>query len=106
MCQKFHGAAFSTFGEVRLENLHWLCGYQNLQSYQAENGTIRQFCNICGSSLTFCSSYNRKDGSIEIAISTLDNANDLMPDAHIYTYSKVAWLAIADDLPKYKGYRV
>ncbi|MBT3308692.1 MAG: hypothetical protein HOL04_07360 [Gammaproteobacteria bacterium] len=36
MCQRFHGAAFSTFGEVKLENLEWLSGYEQLKEFQAE----------------------------------------------------------------------
>lgn len=105
MCQKFHGAAFSTFGEVSLQNLHWVNGKQNLKSYTATNNTIRQFCNTCGSSLLFCSPHNQKSGTIELAISTLDDARDLKPDAHIYTSSKAAWITVNDDLPKFKRYR-
>jgi len=105
MCQKFHGAAFSTFGEVKLDNLHWISGQKNLKSYKASNNTIRQFCNTCGSSLLFCSSYNQKAGTIELAISTLDNAVDLKPDAHIYTNSKACWFKIEDQLPQYKEFR-
>ncbi len=105
MCQKFHGAAFSTFGEVKLENLHWTTGQQNLKSYTAPNRTIRQFCSTCGSSLLFCSSYNLTSGTIELAISTLDDAKDLKPDAHIYTSSKAPWMTIEDGLPQYKEFR-
>ncbi|MFT5164639.1 MAG: hypothetical protein ACI9FJ_003246 [Alteromonadaceae bacterium] len=108
MCQKFHGAAFSTFAEVELKHLHWLSGEQNLKSYRAENNTLRQFCQTCGSSLLFSSKYNVAAGTIELAIATLDQTDDqpeLKPDAHIYTDSKVPWLSIDDDLPKHKAYR-
>jgi hypothetical protein len=105
MCQKFHGAAFSTFGEVRLENLHWISGQEKLKSFTASNKSIRQFCNNCGSSLLFCSIYNQQSGTIELAISTLDDAKDLKPDAHIYTSSKVTWITVNDDLPQFKQYR-
>jgi hypothetical protein len=105
MCQKFHGAAFSTFGETKLENIYWLRGYENLKAFHAPNGTIRQFCNTCGSSLLFPSSSNQESGTIEVALSSLDNASDLIPDAHLYTNYKVPWLDIEDNLPKYKEYR-
>ncbi len=105
MCQKFHGAAFSTFAEVALVDLHWITGEANLKSYQAANGTVRQFCNTCGSSLLFSSKYNVTAGTIELAISTLDQGEALTPDAHIYTESKASWLELSDDLPKYHGYR-
>ncbi|MFT4929540.1 MAG: hypothetical protein ACI8WB_005674 [Phenylobacterium sp.] len=109
MCQKFHGAAFSTFGEVELTQLRWICGEDKLKSYQADNDTIRQFCSNCGSSMLFSSKYNRAEGTIELAISTLDSTldtgADLNPDAHIYLESKAPWLDLADDLPKFQAYR-
>lgn len=105
MCQKFHGAAFSTFGEVKLENLHWISGQNELKSYRADNNSIRKFCNTCGASMMFISVFNEKSGTVEISIATLDRGEPLIPDAHIYTRSKVPWLTLSDDLPKYKAFR-
>jgi hypothetical protein len=109
MCRKFHGAAFSTFGEVRLENLCWISGAEHLHSYVAPNRTVRQFCDICGSSMVFISPYNEELGTVEIALATLDDSGaglaDLTPDAHIYTRTKVPWLDIDDGLPRYLEYR-
>ena len=99
MCQKFHGAAFSTYGAVRREKLIWLKGKDKVKSYIAGNGTTRQFCQNCGSSLVFVSAGELE--WVEIALATLDNPPAFKPDAHIYTQSKVNWLSIDDDLPKY-----
>ena len=44
MCRKFHGAAFATFGEVKVEQFHWLSGESQLESYRATNGTGLQIC--------------------------------------------------------------
>lgn len=106
MCQKFHGAAFSTFAEVALADLNWLSGHELITSYQAKNDTTRQFCRECGSSLTFSSKYNRKDKTLEIAIAALDALpNKLDVNAHIFTESKVKWLNLNDDIPKYLRFR-
>jgi hypothetical protein len=99
MCRKFHGAAFATFGSVVDTDFHWLAGENLLQTYVADNGTKRKFCSQCGSSLVFESSEN--NGLIEFALASLDVAPSLSPDAHIYTDTKVDWLTIDDDLPKY-----
>ena len=99
MCRKFHGAAFSTYGSVLRENLVWLNGENYLKSYVASNGSTRKFCQNCGSSLVFISAGDEE--RVELALATLDNPPDLRPDAHIYTESKVSWLSINDDLPKY-----
>ena len=103
MCRKFHGAAFSTFGEVRLSSFRWLNGTELLSTYIAKNGTVRQFCSICGSSLTFKSA--RHIDSIEVAIAALDTKLDIQPDAHIHVASKVSWLNLNDDLPAHIGDR-
>jgi hypothetical protein len=108
MCQKFHGAAFSTFVEVKRHQLTWLSGEKLLTAYQADNETVRQFCQCCGSSLTFESKYNREYNTLELALAVFDyfsHQENIQPDAHIYMASKVNWITINDDLPKYINYR-
>ncbi len=106
MCQKFHGAAFSTFAEVKLSNIFWLKGQGQLASYTAGNGTVRQFCKNCGSSLTFESSYNRKDKTIEVALAAFDNLTaSIKVNAHIYLSSQASWLKFTDSLPKFLHFR-
>ncbi|NMP30103.1 GFA family protein [Thalassotalea sp. M1531] len=105
MCRKFHGAAFSTFGEVKREHLQWISGVELLSHFHARNDTTRSFCRHCGSSLLFESKFNREAATVEIALAAFDDIDDVNPDAHIYTESKVSWIALSDNLPKYKGYR-
>jgi len=100
MCQKFHGAAFSTFAEVKIDKFHWLKGKELLVDYVASNGTVRQFCRVCGSSMTFKSAHSTEN-YIEIALGTLDSNLDLQPDAHIHVDSKAKWINICDDLPQF-----
>ncbi len=104
MCRKFHGAAFSTFGSVRLDALTWVAGEEKLKCYVADNASQRYFCDNCGSSMAFCSE-QQKGHSLELALSTLDGDVDLVPDAHIYTDYKANWFSVEDDLPKYREYR-
>lgn len=104
MCRKFHGAAFSTFAEARVENFHWLQGEQHLKTYHAPNGTERQFCRHCGSSLIFKPA-NDKGELVEFSLATLDSEITLKPDAHIFTDNAVSWLEINDPLPKYPAAR-
>lgn len=68
-CRKFHGAAFSTFGETKM--LRWEDGSDvMLTTYvHPENGSKRQFCKECGSSMTFQGKASEK---VEIALATLD----------------------------------
>ena len=104
-CRKFHGAAFSTFVEVPTDNFQWLCGEEFVKQFVADNGSIRQFCSHCGSSLTFTAKHS-KEKSIEVALALFDTSPPLQPDAHIFMRSKVPWIDIADKLPCYTANRI
>jgi len=105
MCRKFHGSGFSTLGEADTKYFRWLEGEDQLKKYVASNGSVRQFCRNCGSSMTFAVSEEMSD-LIEFSLGTLDSDLDVLPDAHIYTGSKANWVKICDDLPKYKEGRI
>lgn len=104
MCRKFHGAAYSTFGEAKSEHFHWLKGKELLKEYTAENGSVRQFCSKCGSSMTFSDNKDSSD-SVEFTLGTLDSEITHRPDAHIYVESKPSWSSINDHLPLFKQSR-
>lgn len=99
MCQKFHGAAFSSYASTPRHNFRWLSGESELSVFKAENGTKRKFCQHCGSSLIFESAVD--NGLTEFALASLDTCLSLTPDAHIYTGTKVDWIEINDELPKH-----
>jgi len=101
MCRKFHGAAFATFAEARVENFRWLRGEQELQSFIADNGTTRRFCKNCGSSMTF-SPANDSGQCIEFSLGTLDTPLEKKPDAHIFVDYKASWCDLNDQLPKFR----
>ncbi len=104
MCRKFHGSAFATYGEAWRENFRWIEGEDQLSSYRANNGTVRQFCRNCGSSLTFAP--KNDDGKlVEFAMGTLDSEIEQRPDVHIFTDYRAGWYDISDSLPRYKDDR-
>ena len=70
MCRKFHGAAFATYGESKQSDFQWIKGESYLKSYRADNGTTRQFCKTCGSSLTFASD-NYDENVVEFSMAVL-----------------------------------
>lgn len=105
MCRKFHGAAFSTLGEADVKDFRWVKGEDQLKDYLANNGSVRQFCQNCGSSMTFAASKDTNN-LIEFSLGTLDSDLDVPPDAHVYTGSKANWVDICDDLPQHKKGRI
>ena len=104
MCRKFHGAAFATYGEATKTNFKWLEGAHLLKAFKAPNGTVRQFCENCGSSMTFQAATGIDD-VVEFSLGTLDSYLDAKPDVHIYTESKASWYDISDALPQFKAGR-
>lgn len=100
MCRKFHGAAFSTFASAK--RFRWLAGEELLSLYTASNGSQRQFCRQCGSSLTF-----RAAGAeaFEFALAALDTPISERPDAHLWVDNRANWHTITDDLPQLSGGR-
>lgn len=104
MCRKFHGAAFATLGEAKVENFRWTQGEALLTHYKASNGTVRGFCKECGSSMTFAASEDAGE-LVEFSLGTLNCEIDLRPDAHIYVGSKANWFEVNDDLPQYEERR-
>lgn len=107
-CRKFHGAAFSSFAEAHIENFQWLSGEPLLKAFVAPNGSTRQFCKACGSSLTFQARLSKE--LIEFSLATLDDLprsteTSLQPDAHIFIDSKVIWYTPDDQLPKWPKHR-
>lgn len=104
MCRKFHGAAFATYGEAKVENFHWLNGQELLQTFKADNGTSRQFCRVCGSSMTFQSAGDVHD-IVEFSMATLESHTSHRADVHVYTEHKASWFDISDNLSQFKNAR-
>lgn len=99
MCRKFHGAAFGTLVEV--EGLRWLSGELMLKDYVGNNGTVRKFCNHCGTSLAFLAR-GASNSELELAIATFDDEIQVKIDAHIYTDYKASWFDLPGDIPHHK----
>ncbi|WP_221932902.1 GFA family protein [Thalassotalea sp. PS06] len=98
----------STFVPAAMVDLCWLKGEPQRTTFTAENGSKRQFCKTCGSSLT-CQSAS-SDDSLEIALAILDSSHSFedkhpQPDAHVHISSKVEWFEINDSLPQYRNVR-
>ncbi|MGB1090483.1 MAG: GFA family protein [Oceanobacter sp.] len=100
MCRKFHGAAFSTYGEAKKSNFNWLFGEELIKEYLGVNGTKRLFCSNCGSSLIFIPSDDNGQ-NIEFSLGTLDSDIHQEPDAHIYTNHGASWYKVTDGLPEF-----
>ena len=104
-CQKDTGSAHAANLFSQSAKLVWLSGANAVTSFTLP-GTRhnKSFCKLCGSSLTF-SPANNPEGTVEIALGTLDSDIPHQPDAHIFLNFKANWDVVNDDLSKYTAGR-
>ena len=62
---------------------------------------VRQLCAACGTALTFRET--ARPGSIDVTVGSMDHPDAIVPAAHIWTASQLAWLRLGDDLPRHAG---
>ena len=96
-CRKHSGAVFVTHIGLPVEDFIWL--QEEPTYWNSSKALDRGFCANCGSST--CIRYLDDPSIIVIPVGTLDDAEKIRPDRHIMTESKVSWLKIDDELPRY-----
>src|SRR4026209_1167839 len=99
MCRKATGAAFGTYATVKTEALKIVSGAELIMRYRSSPGVERTFCARCGSPLPYVS--EKKPGTVEIALGTLDDDPDIHVPHHIFVASMAPWVEITDGLPQY-----
>ncbi len=62
---------------------------------------VRQLCAACGTALTFRET--ARPGSVDVTVGSMDHPDAIVPAAHIWTASQLAWLRLGDDLPRHAG---
>ncbi len=91
MCQKQHGAAFATYGNLPKADLVYVAGADLLASYNSSANIERKFCKECGSSLEWCGSAEHPNWT-SITLSTLDTPLNPETITQIFTETKACWL--------------
>lgn len=99
MCRKAHGAAFATYGHVKMEGFVLVSGENDVGSYQSSPEVTRTFCKKCGSTLQFI--VRDRPQVFGLALGTLDDDPGVQPSRHIFVESKAPWFEITDDLPQH-----
>lgn len=101
MCQKQHGAAFSTYADFAPDSFSWVQGAALVKVYEVPSGGGWCFCSNCGSTLA-----GTDKGVISsVTLGTVEGDPGIRPECHIYVGSKANWDIIQDDLPQYRERR-
>src|SRR5882724_8809308 len=62
---------------------------------------VRQGAAACGTALTFRETARPR--SVDVTVGSMDEPDAIVPAAHIWTASQLAWLHLGDDLPRHAG---
>ena len=96
-CRRTSGAPFVTWAGFDSDKFHFTQGQP--ASYASSQNVRRGFCSQCGTALT----YQRLDlpNSIDVTLGSMDDPEQLKPEDHTWTESRVSWVVFDDDLPTY-----
>lgn len=103
VCQRVSGAPAVAFATVKLRDFVVEAGHEALGRYASTSFGERQFCRLCGSSLTIHVDFQPDE--IDLTIASLDAPGGVAPTFHIFTDEAVAWAPIDDGLPRFGGFR-
>lgn len=101
ICRRTSAAAFVSWITVPSDGFRILAG-EPATFRSSEVGT-RTFCPRCGTPLTFQSAQSLDE--LDITLCSLDDPDAIRPRDHTWIRSKVAWLDLDDQLPKFSEQR-
>lgn len=96
-CRRASGAPLVTWAGFGSDKFKFTQGRP--ATYSSSENVVRTFCDHCGTALT----YQRIDlpESIDVTLGSLDNPEQLTPQDHTWTESRISWIRLSDDLPAY-----
>jgi hypothetical protein len=96
-CRKFSGTAYAAWGLVQAAQLELAASNGDVTKYDSGGG-LRVFCTTCGSPLWYEPAALPQFRGIPLGI--VEGADVPAPVMHVWTQSKVPWVALTDDLPQ------
>ncbi|HEV7716211.1 MAG TPA: GFA family protein [Steroidobacteraceae bacterium] len=97
-CRRASGAHAVAWATVRQNQFRFIAGTP--QRYASSPPVQRTFCGTCGTPLTY---WHRDDvDTIDITVSSLDDANAFAPASHTWMIDAPAWDRPHDDLSQFR----
>lgn len=103
-CQRETGSAFAVNAVIERDAIVVESGELAVTTWPTESGRPHDIhrCVSCGSVLW--SDYGRRQTMVFLRVGTLDAPGQLPPDVHIFTRSKLPWVALPPDRPAYEAF--
>lgn len=70
------------------------------RTLESSKGVYRHFCDTCGTPMAFEAEHYK--GGMHLYAATLVHPENFKPEFHVNYKSKLPWLQMTDDLPKYE----
>ena len=97
LCRRSSGAPVLAWASFPIASFSYKQGKP--KAYRSSPEGLREFCASCGTQIAFLVAVN--PSRIDVNIATLDDPGSIEPEYHIWVGSRVPWLHIDDDLPRY-----
>lgn len=103
-CRKHSGTFGLTQARVPRDGFRLVAGEDLIRVYRPEDGMVKAFCSVCGSSL-FGRTWPEGE-EISVRLGALDGDAGIRPEFHTFVDSRAPWDVLpADGLPRYsEGY--
>ncbi|UQY35815.1 GFA family protein [Pseudomonas fulva] len=96
ICRRSTGGILVTWITVPLAAFTWLRGEP--ARFASSPSCERHFCPTCGAHLALFTSLSPH--SLDVTVATLDHPEQAAADRHIWTESRLPWLAVDRQLPQ------
>jgi hypothetical protein len=103
-CQKQTGSAFAINALIERDRVTLLAGKPEAIEMKTDSGHPHDIyrCPNCKSAVW--SDYSRRRVVVFVRVATLDQPSSLVPDVHIFTRSKLAWVRLPNDARAFEEY--
>lgn len=98
-CRRNCAAPVVAWLGVPLRNFAWTG--EAPKTLESSKGVHRHFCATCGSPVGF--EADHYPGGMHLYAASLEDPEAFRPEFHVNWQSKLSWLEMPDDLPKYDG---
>jgi hypothetical protein len=104
-CQRQSGSAFVINVLIESARLEVIAGAPQPVGVPRDDGSVQRIFRCPRCQIAVYSQYDAPDLAF-VRGGTLDEPTDVSPDVHIYTRSKVGWVALDDQTPAFEAYYV
>ncbi len=103
-CQRQTGGAFAINALIETDRIAMLAGHPEPVSMPTDSGRPHDIYRCPQCRIAVWSDYGRRPYLRFVRVATLDEPHAIVPDVHIYTRSKVPWVALPAGVPAFDEY--